>query len=59
MPELGLDRYLMGYASSTVVTADRKSCCDFQGLVGLPLLRLAQYGGDASHFWLRDASGTP
>ena len=59
MPELGLDRYLMGYTSSTVVTAARKSCSDFQGLVGLPLLRLMQYGGDASHIWLRAAAGTP
>jgi hypothetical protein len=53
MPELGLDQYLVGYASDAVVTATKASCPDFEGLAGLPLLRMTEYGGDPDWFWLR------
>jgi hypothetical protein len=36
-----------------VTDAIRASSQDFEGLVGLPLLRKLQYGGDADHFWVR------
>jgi hypothetical protein len=53
MPELGLDLELLGYASDSVVTGAQASSLDFQGLVGLPFLRLLEYGGDINWFWLR------
>jgi hypothetical protein len=31
------------------------SCRDFDGLAGLPLLGLLEYGGNADWFWLRAA----
>ena len=37
----------------------RSNVIDFSGLVGLPLLRLLEYGGDADWFWLRPASTSP
>jgi hypothetical protein len=55
MPELGLDLSVEGYASDVVFAAVQRSSPDFQGLVGLPLLRLVEYGGDADSFWIRKA----
>jgi hypothetical protein len=59
MPELGLGQAVAGYASDAVVNAARASHPDFEGLAGLPLLRLVEYGGDAKWFWLRAATGPP
>jgi hypothetical protein len=59
MPEFGLDHDVIGYASDAVVTSAQTSSPDFQGLAGLPLLRMFEYGGDAQRFWLRAASGKP
>lgn len=59
MPELQMVRPILGYASDAVVTAAKASHPDFKGLVGLPLLRLVEYGGDAVGFWLRAIGGTP
>jgi hypothetical protein len=53
MPELGLDVMMIGYGSDAVVAATKISQPEFDGLVGLPLLRLLQYGGDADEFWIR------
>jgi hypothetical protein len=59
MPELGLDQDLIGYASDAVVAAAKASCPDFEGLVGLPVLQLVEYGGDATGFWLRSVQRQP
>jgi hypothetical protein len=59
MPQLGLDLDLRGYASDAVVSGAQASSPDFQGLVGLPLLRMLEYGGDLNWFWLRPAVGRP
>lgn len=53
IPELGFERRILAYASDQVVTTAKASCSDFEGLVGLPLLRMVEYGGDADWFWLR------
>jgi hypothetical protein len=53
MPELGLDQEIVGYASDMVVNAAKASSSDFDGLAGLPLLRLTEYGGNADWFWIR------
>jgi hypothetical protein len=59
MPELGLDQDVVGYASDAVMTATKASSPDFEGLAGLPLLRLAEYGGNALWFWLRAVASPP
>jgi hypothetical protein len=59
MPELGLVQAVPGHASDTVAVAAKASHVDFEGLAGLPLLRLVEYGGDASWFWLRCVGGSP
>lgn len=55
MPELGLTSPIRGFGSDRVLQAVRTDCPDFAGLVGLPLLRLLEYGGDAATFWLKRA----
>lgn len=55
MPEFGLNILQTGYVSSEVVASTKESHPDFEGLVGLPLLRLLEYGGNASEFWIRRA----
>ena len=41
------------YRSEPVGKMAAKSHPDFAGLVGLPILRLGEYGGNASEFWFR------
>lgn len=53
MPETGLVELVRGYSSATVGEKVAKSHPDFAGLVGLPILRLGEYGGDATDFWFR------
>lgn len=59
MPELGLTQPVVGYASDAVAAAARASHGDLEGLAGLPLLRLLEYGGDADWFWVRPKSSSP
>jgi hypothetical protein len=59
MPELGLDQDMGGFANDAVVTAAKASSPDFEGLAGLPFLRLLEYGGDADWFWLRAIHSRP
>ena len=56
---IGLDELVLGYASDAVVAATQQSSPDFEGLGGLPLLCQAEYGGDATAFWLRVAAVVP
>ena len=56
MPEFNLDREVVGYASNTVANAAKRSSIDFEGLAGLPLLRLFEFGGDPHSFWLHPAA---
>lgn len=53
MPDFSIDQDMLCYGDPTIeraVTADDPS---FQGLVGLPVLQLAEYGGNATDFWFR------
>ena len=59
MPELGLDGLHLGYVSNNVVAATKESQSDFEGLVGLPLLRLLEYGGNREEFWIRNIAPQP
>ncbi len=56
IPELQFDENVLGYGSDAAVEAAKSSHADFVGLVGLPLLRMMQYGGDNDDFWVRPAS---
>jgi hypothetical protein len=53
MPEFGIDSLILGYGSDEVMDAARADHPDFEGLAGLPLLRLLEYGGNAEGFWIR------
>ena len=52
IPETGVDVVMLGYASDQVSEAIRGSSRDFEVLVGLPLRRRLEYGGNADHFWV-------
>ena len=45
MPSLGLTEWVEGYGNDLIATAAADEHPDFQGLVGLPILRLGEYGG--------------
>jgi hypothetical protein len=61
IPEIGFDAKFIGYANDKVVEIAKRSDRRFGGLIGLPLLRMMEYGGDRGHFWVRtsDSSATP
>jgi hypothetical protein len=59
IPAIGFDRIVLTYGSGAAVAAIRRSHADFAGLVGLPFLRLMEYGGDADWFWIRSAATAP
>ncbi len=59
MPELGLTSPLLGFGSDHVLHAVQRDSASLAGLAGLPLLRMVEYGGDASSFWLRKPTGPP
>ena len=53
MPELGLTEKIFGCGSDEVAAGAKSNHPDFEGLAGLPLLRLLEYGGNANEFWIR------
>jgi hypothetical protein len=59
IPDVGFDALLVAYASDAIVSDARVSSTDFDGLAGLPLLRLFEYGGDVGSFWIRPQGSTP
>lgn len=46
------DETLLGHAGDWVVQAVQASSASFEGVIGLPLLRRVEYGGDADQFWV-------
>ena len=56
IPEIGYDEVALAYASDEVMRAARSSHADFDGLIGLPLLRKMDYGGNPGCFWIRAAN---
>ncbi len=56
IPELAFDVKTLGYGNDSVVNVVKRSDPEFGGLVGLPLLRMLEYGGDAGRFWVRSSS---
>jgi hypothetical protein len=59
IPEISFDQQLMGFGNDDIVRAVQADCPDFAGLIGLPFLRLMEYGGDANDFWIRPAGSAP
>jgi hypothetical protein len=59
IPEITFDQQVLGYGSDAVVAAAKASSADFRGVLGLPLLRLMQFGGDGGSFWVQPAASTP
>jgi hypothetical protein len=59
IPEVALDQKVLACESDVVVSIVQDDDPDFSGILGLPLLRLMEYGGDATDFWIRPAGTTP
>ena len=59
MPELGLSTQVLGFGSDQVLQTVQSDSPDFAGLIGLPLLRMTEYGGDATSFWLKNVGPLP
>lgn len=51
MPELGLFRRVRGYESPGLAMAVVLDDPTFRGVVGLPVLQLGEFGGNATDFW--------
>jgi hypothetical protein len=58
IPGLGFRGLVLSYASDAVVVSAKRSHSHFEGLIGLPLLRKGEYGGNARWFWLRSPAKT-
>ena len=58
--ELGLNARVLAYGNDPLVQEVKVDSTDFAGLVGLPFLRMMEYGGNIDWFWIRlaQASGT-
>jgi hypothetical protein len=59
IPDVALDSLVEGCGSDQILTHVRADSPDFEGLAGLPLLRLLEYGGDVDWFWIRPQVGVP
>ena len=55
-PEFGLVEFVRGYGSDQAAQIAARSDPTFVGVVGLPILRLTEYGGNADEFWIRTPS---
>ena len=51
--EIEFEEEIVGYGGDAVIATARSSHPMFEALVGLPLLRMMQYGGDKNIFWIR------
>lgn len=51
--EIEDEHEVLAYSSLRVLDAVRRDDPGFGGLIGLPLLRLMEYGGNAHRFWVR------
>jgi hypothetical protein len=52
-PELGVVETVLGYGNDQLAATAARSHPDFVGVVGPPLLRIGEYGGNATDFWFR------
>src|SRR5437867_2643348 len=54
IPEINFEEKCLGFGNDAVERAARASSPSFDGLIGLPLLRRFEFGGNAEWFWLRE-----
>jgi len=59
IPEVALDQKVLACESDPVLTIVQSDDPDFAGILGLPLLRMTEYDGDADWFWIRPAASSP
>jgi len=59
MPDYGLSEMVKAYSSFNAGVSLRAENPDLSGMVGLPVLRLGEYGGNATDFWFRSSPPTP
>lgn len=52
IPGIEFDEKIVAYSNDSILSLVQRSDASFQGLMGLPLLRMLSYGGDAGHFWV-------
>ena len=55
-----LNARVLAYGNDPLVQEVKVDSTDFAGLIGLPFLRMMEYGGNIDWFWIRlaQASGT-
>ncbi len=53
IPDTNFDAVIFGYGGDRVTDAIQSSDPSFEALVGLPLLRKLEFGGNADEFWIR------
>jgi hypothetical protein len=53
IPDIGFDDVILAYSSDAILQVAKASHPDFDGLVGLPLLRMMEFAGDCDNFWIR------
>lgn len=56
VPEFGSAFKTICYANDSVQRVVQRSNASFVGLVGLPPLRMMEFGGDQGYFWIRPVS---
>lgn len=54
--EIGFAAEILGHANDSIVNVVKRSDPKFAGLIGLPLLRMLEYGGNQGWFWIRSSS---
>lgn len=54
--ELGLVELVEAFGCDEMARSAMRSSLDFSGVVGLPVLRLLEYGGNYDSFWIRTPS---
>lgn len=54
--ELGLVETIEAFGSDDMARSAMRSSLSFSGVVGLPVLRLLEYGGSYDSFWIRTPS---
>ena len=55
-PELELVEFVLAYGSADIAANVGTDHPDFVGMVGLPVLRMLEYGGNHDSFWIRTPS---
>ncbi len=55
-PELQLVEFVLAYGNADIAAHVANDHPDFVGMVGLPVLRMLEYGGNYDSFWIRTPS---